>query len=283
METQYQRIFPPNSKKFVSWSLAGIIIVIFALRSCTIVPAGHVKVVDFMGSVSKRPLEPGPRLVNPLANKILMDTRVIEVKEHMETPTSEGLTAVVDISLLFRLMPEGAPEMYKEYGTDWEEKIVLPNLRSATRDVISNYKSEDLYSKSRTTIASDISTRLEKQFLSRNVMLDNRDGREPVLLRDLQLPTEVKTAIERKIKEKQASEQMEFTLQKETQESERKRIEARGIADAQKIIAESLTSPYLQWRFTSVMEKAAESPNSTFWVPYGQNLVPLLNVDKGKN
>jgi regulator of protease activity HflC (stomatin/prohibitin superfamily) len=160
------------------------------------------------------------------------------------------------------------------------EKIVYPNLRSATRDVISNYKSEDLYSKSRTTIASDISQRLEKQFISRNILLDNRDGRESVLLRDLQLPNEVKSAIERKIKEKQASEQMEFTLLKETQESERKRIEARGIADAQKIIAESLTSPYLQWRFTSVMEKAAESPNSTFWVPYGQNLVPLVSIDK---
>jgi regulator of protease activity HflC (stomatin/prohibitin superfamily) len=146
--------------------------------------------------------------------------------------------------------------------------------------VIANYKSEDLYSKSRTTIASDISSRLEKQFLSRNIMLDNKDGRESVLLRDLQLPNEVKSAIERKIKEKQASEQMEFTLLKETQESERKRIEARGIADAQKIIAESLTTPYLQWRFTSVMEKAAEGPNSTFWVPYGQNLLPMVNIDK---
>jgi regulator of protease activity HflC (stomatin/prohibitin superfamily) len=170
--------------------------------------------------------------------------------------------------------------MYKEYGTNWVEKIVLTNLRSATRDVIANYKSEDLYSKSRTTIASDISSRLEKQFLSTNIMLDNKDGRESVLLRDLQLPAEVKAAIERKIKEKQASEQMEFTLLKETQESERKRIEARGIADAQKIIAESLTTPYLQWRFTSVMEKAAEGPSATFWVPYGQNLVPMVSIDK---
>jgi len=280
MEINSRRVFPVITRKMILWTVFGIIAAIFLLRSCTIVPAGHVKVVDFMGSVSKRPLNPGPRLVNPLANRVLMDTRVIEVKEHLETPTSEGLTAVVDVSLLFRLMPAGAPEMYKEYGTNWEEKIVLPNLRSATRDVISNYKSEDLYSKSRTTIASDISERLDKQFLSRNIMLDNKDGREPLLLRDLQLPSEVKSAIERKIKEKQASEQMEFTLQKETQESERKRIEARGIADAQKIIAESLTTPYLQWRFTSVMEKAAEGPSATFWVPYGQNLVPMVNIDK---
>jgi regulator of protease activity HflC (stomatin/prohibitin superfamily) len=264
----------------ILWAVVGLVAFIFLLRSCTIVPAGSVKVVDFMGSVSKRPLEPGPRLTNPIANRITMDTRVIEMKEHMETPTSEGLTATVDVSLLFSLLPGGAPGMYKEYGINWVEKIVLPNLRSATRDVIANYKSEDLYSKSRTTIASDISARLEKQFLSRNIMLDNKDGRESVLLRDLQLPAEVKSAIERKIKEKQASEQMEFTLLKETQESERKRIEARGIADAQKIIAESLTSPYLQWRFTSVMEKAAESPNSTFWVPYGTNLLPMVNLDK---
>jgi regulator of protease activity HflC (stomatin/prohibitin superfamily) len=280
METRTNRVFPGLSGKSVVWAIFGLFFLIIALRSCTIVPAGHVKVVDFMGRVSMRPLEPGPRLTNPLAKRITMDTRVQEVKEHLETPTSEGLTATVDISLLFSLMPAGAPEMYKDYGTNWIEKIVFPNLRSATRDVISNYKSEDLYSKSRTTIASDISTRLEKQFLSRNILLDNRDGRESVLLRDLQLPLEVRSAIERKIKEKQASEQMEFTLLKETQESERKRIEARGIADAQKIIAESLTSPYLQWRFTSVMEKAAESPNSTFWVPYGQNLVPLVNLDK---
>jgi regulator of protease activity HflC (stomatin/prohibitin superfamily) len=280
METSEKRIFPEITGKMVLWSIMGIVAMILLFRSCSIVPAGHVKVVDFMGSVSKRPLNPGPRLTNPLAKRITMDTRVIEVKEHMETPTSEGLTATVDISLLFSIMPSGAPEMYKEYGINWVDKIVLPNLRSATRDVIANYKSEDLYSKSRTTIASDISSRLEKQFISRNILLDNRDGREPVLLRDLQLPSEVRAAIERKIKEKQASEQMEFTLLKETQESERKRIEARGIADAQKIIAESLTSPYLQWRFTSVMEKAAESPNSTFWVPYGTNLVPMVNMDK---
>jgi regulator of protease activity HflC (stomatin/prohibitin superfamily) len=280
METQRQRFSSAITAKTVLWAIAGLFLLIMVLRSCTIVPAGHVKVVDFMGKVSMKPLEPGPRLTNPLASRISMDTRVIEVKEHLETPTSEGLTATVDISLLFSLMPGGAPEMYKDYGTNWVEKIVYPNLRSATRDVISNYKSEDLYSKSRTTIASDISQRLEKQFISRNILLDNRDGRESVLLRDLQLPNEVKSAIERKIKEKQASEQMEFTLLKETQESERKRIEARGIADAQKIIAESLTSPYLQWRFTSVMEKAAESPNSTFWVPYGQNLVPLVSIDK---
>jgi len=280
MESQTQRGFPELTRKMLSYTVIGILILIFALRSCTIVPAGTVKVVDFMGRVSMQPLRPGPRLVNPVANKIVMDTRVIEVKEHMETPTSEGLTATVDISLLFSLMPSGAPGMYKDYGTNWVEKIVLPNLRSATRDVIANYKSEDLYSKSRTTIASDISSRLEKQFVSRDIMLDNKDGRESVLLRDLQLPNEVKTAIERKIKEKQASEQMEFTLLKETQESERKRIEARGIADAQKIIAESLTTQYLQWRFTSVMEKAAESPNSTFWVPYGQSLVPLVNMDR---
>jgi regulator of protease activity HflC (stomatin/prohibitin superfamily) len=280
METQRQRFSSAITAKTVLWAIAGLFLLIMVLRSCTIVPAGHVKVVDFMGKVSMKPLEPGPRLTNPLASRISMDTRVIEVKEHLETPTSEGLTATVDISLLFSLMPGGAPEMYKDYGINWVEKIVYPNLRSATRDVISNYKSEDLYSKSRTTIASDISQRLEKQFISRNILLDNRDGRESVLLRDLQLPNEVKSAIERKIKEKQASEQMEFTLLKETQESERKRIEARGIADAQKIIAESLTSPYLQWRFTSVMEKAAESPNSTFWVPYGQNLVPLVSIDK---
>ncbi len=280
METNSRRVFSAITPKMISWMIIGLFGLILLLRSCTIVPAGHVKVVDFMGKVSKRPLEPGPRLTNPLANRITMDTRVIEAKEHMETPTSEGLTAIVDISLLFSLMPAGAPEMYKQYGTNWVDKIVLPNLRSATRDVISNYKSEDLYSKSRTTIASDISSRLEKQFLSRSILLDNKDGRESVLLRDLQLPAEVRSAIERKIKEKQASEQMEFTLLKETQESERKRIEARGIADAQKIIAESLTSPYLQWRFTSVMEKAAESPNSTFWVPYGQNLVPLVNIGK---
>jgi prohibitin 1 len=280
METQSNRFFPVITRKLILWAVFGFIALIFLLRSCTIVPAGSVKVVDFMGSVSQRPLLPGPRLTNPIANRITMDTRVIEMKEHMETPTSEGLTATVDISLLFSLLPGGAPGMYKEYGINWVEKIVLPNLRSATRDVIANYKSEDLYSKSRTTIASDISARLEKQFLSRNIILDNKDGRESVLLRDLQLPAEVKAAIERKIKEKQASEQMEFTLLKETQESERKRIEARGIADAQKIIAESLTSPYLQWRFTSVMEKAAESPNSTFWVPYGTNLLPMVNLDK---
>ena len=162
-------------------------------------------------------------------------------------------------------------------GTNYADVVLIPTLRNIARDVIANYQSEDLYSANRSKIAVDITTQLKDFYQQRGVILEN------VLLRDVTLPNEVTAAIERKIGAKQASEQMQYVLEKETQESERKRVEAKGIADAQSIIAESLTPEYLQWKYIEGLNGLANSPNTTFVItPFDQKLIPMLPLQEGR-
>ncbi|MBI4151487.1 prohibitin family protein, partial [Candidatus Woesearchaeota archaeon] len=215
-----------------------------SLRSCTIVPAGNITLLDTFGSVNADELSPGLHWpVNPFSRRIVLETRTQEVKETLNVPTKEGLMAGLDVSLLYKIDPTRADEIYKNLGIEYAEVIIVPTLRNVARDVVANYGSDDLYSANRSRIASDITTQLRESYDQRGVVL------ESVLLRDVSLPKEVTAAIERKIGAKQAAEQMEYILQKETQESERKRVEAQGIADSQKIIARSLTPEYLQWKY----------------------------------
>jgi regulator of protease activity HflC (stomatin/prohibitin superfamily) len=236
------------------------------------VPAGNVRVVDTFGSVKKEPLESGVNWpVNPFSSRPAMSVQTQEIKETMKVPTKEGLMADLDVSILYHLQSNRAPEVYRDIGENYVGVIVEPNLRNTTRDVVANFSSEDLYSPNRQKIASDIQKKLEETYLARGIIL------ESVLLRDVTLPKEVTSAIERKISAKQAAEQMEYTLQKESQEAERKRVEARGIADAQDIIAAKLSEPYLEWKYLEDLKVLAESKGTTFFVaPYDPKLIPTM-------
>jgi prohibitin 1 len=256
----------------------GLLSLIAGIRSCTIVPAGHVTVLSTFGSVNEKELEPGLKWpVNPFSGRVKMSTRTQEVKEPLNVPTKEGLIAGLDISILYKIDPTKADEIYSKLGTDYSDVVLSPTLRNVARDVIANYGSEDLYSSNRSKIAMDITTKLRESYQERGIILEN------VLLRDVTLPSEVTAAIERKIGAKQAAEQMQYVLEKETQESERKAVEAKGIADAQKIISESLTSEYLQWRYITTLEGLAGSENTTFVItPYDQKMIPLLPLETKK-
>ncbi|MEK6895057.1 MAG: prohibitin family protein [Nanoarchaeota archaeon] len=259
--------------------LAGVIGLAGLTRSCTIVPAGNVTVLDTFGSVKAEELNPGLNWpVNPFSSRVAMETRTKEVKETLKVPTKEGLMASLDISILYKIDPTKADEIYKTLGVNYQDVVLIPTLRNTARDVIANFQSEDLYNTNRSKIASDINSQLRITYQQRGIILEN------VLLRDVTLPNEVTSAIERKISAKQASEQMQYTLEKEKQESERKRVEAKGIADAQGIISQSLTPEYLQWRYITTLESLANSPNTAFVItPYDQKLVPLLNIQERKS
>lgn len=248
------------------------IVLIILLKSFAVVPAGHVMVLDLFGSVRSAELEPGLRFpVNPLARKIEMDVRTKEVKEKVAVPTKEGLIAGLDISILYHVSPEKADEIYKTVGTQFSDVIIAPALRNVVRDVIAGFSSEDLYSQNRQKIASQIDAELRKRYLERGITL------ESVLLRDVILPQEVTSAIEQKIKAKQQAEQMQYVLMKEESEAQRKKIEAQGIAEAQKAISQSLTPEYLQWRYITTLEGLVGSENTTFVItPFDQKLVPML-------
>ncbi|MBF0571859.1 MAG: prohibitin family protein [Candidatus Omnitrophica bacterium] len=237
------------------------------------VPAGHVGVVDLWGNVEEQVRKPGINLVNPFVNLVLMDVQTQELKETMQVPSKEGLTMDVEISILYRLSPDKASNIYKTIGRDYDEVVVVPQFRSAVREATVFYEAKALYTSSRDEITNKIFADLEKMLSERGVIL------EKVLLRAVQLPGTVSQAIEQKLKAEQESEQMKFVLTKESQEAQRKVIEAKGIAEAQGIINKTLTQAYLQHEAIKAQMMMANSSNhTTVYIPSGDNGIPLVRT-----
>jgi regulator of protease activity HflC (stomatin/prohibitin superfamily) len=222
----------------------------------TIIPAGHVGVVDFLGNVSDNTLKPGINLVNPMATVVKFDARTQELKETMNVPSKEGLTVTLEISLLYSLSFEYANRIYKTVGENYVETILVPQFRSVVRGVTANYDAKALYTAERETLASRIETELSKLVKSRGITL------EAAALRQITLPPGLTASIEEKLKADQESQRMQFVLLKESQEAERKRIEAKGIADFQDIVSKGISEQVLKWKGIEATEKLAASPNT---------------------
>ncbi|MFA6378842.1 MAG: prohibitin family protein [Candidatus Omnitrophota bacterium] len=273
----------PDLAVFLRKSRNVVIVVVFAViglvvlaRSIRIVPAGTVGVYDIFGKVSPEERQPGLNFINPLANLVIMNVKTEEVTENMPVPSQEGLSIHLDVSVLYRLDPSKASDIYKTVGMNYRQVVILPQFRSACRDATVGYEAKALYTLSREAISGKIYGELQKMLSERGIIL------EKVLLRAIQLPQTVSTAIELKLKFEQESEQMKFILQKERQEAERRVIEAEGIAKAQEIINKTLTTAYLQLEAIQAQKKMAESPNhTTVYIPSGDNGIPLIrNIDK---
>lgn len=252
--------------------VGGVLAAVLVLGSCfTIVPAGHVGVVDFFGSVSDRPLPAGIRLVNPLARVERMSVMTREVKETMEAPSKEGLTVQLELSLLFHLEGERAPNVYRTVGRAYDGILVAPQLRSVTRSVTSSYDARALYTAERDAVAQEILVRLRELLGPRGVAVESAP------LRRVGLPARLTESIEEKLRAEQESQRMEFVLTKEKQEAERKRIEAQGIADFQRIVSIGLSEPVLRWKGIEATERLAASPNAkVVVVGAGKDGLPLI-------
>ena len=240
-------------------------------RSITVIPAGHVGLKDFFGNVSDRTLSAGLHLVNPLLRIHKFSIRTQEVTEQANVPSKEGLSVHLDVSLLSSLNPEKAAKVYKTIGPDYIRVVVVPQLRSVIRGVTAGYEAKALYTSEREAIANEMFSHLQGPLLERGVTV------EKVLLRSATLPAILATAIEKKLEAEQQSEQMKFVLNKETQEADRKRIEAQGIADFQKIVTTGLTDLFLRWKGIEATSKLADSPNSKVVViGSGKDGLPII-------
>ena len=254
-----------------------------------LVPPGNVGVVIVFGKVQETTLKNGLHLVNPFATVEKMSIRTEEytmsgmpregqVKgdDAIQALTSEGLMVRLDVTVWYKLIPEGASEVYSTLGLNYVDKIVRPAARTSIRNVISNYKVEDIYTQNRESVSIQISENLREAVKDRNVEI------ERVLLRDVKLPAKVQNEIDAKMAAKQEAEKMEFVLDKEKREAERKAVEAQGISDANRIIAKSLSHSYLQWYYIKTLQQLVNSPNNTVIVtPFDQKLTPLLNIPAG--
>jgi prohibitin 1 len=229
---------------------------ILLLASITSIPTGHVGVLTLFGRVTGDVLPEGIHLINPLKSVEKLSVQTQSVKESANVPSNEGLILALDTSLLFRLDKSMAANVYQTVGADYAEKIVEPTLRAAIRASTSAHTANALYTNARELVQQQIQDELTKQLAPRGVIVEN------VLLRDVQLPAMLKGSIEAKQQAEQDALRMSFILQKEKQEAERKRIEAQGIADFQKIVATGISPQLLEWKGIEATEKLAASANA---------------------
>lgn len=246
----------PARAVWMGVALVLLLLFFLFLNPVKVIPAGHVGVKDLFGVVSPNGLSPGVHLVVPMTRVVVMSIQTQEIKETAEVPSQEGLIMDLEASLLFRLDPEKAAEMYKTVGRDYESVTVEPQFRSAIREITASYDAKALYSSEREKVAHEIQEFFAKLTQARGIVV------EAVLLRKVGLPAVVSNAIQEKLKREQEAEQMKFVLQKEQQEAERKRIEAQGIADFQRIVASGISPQLLEWKGIEATEKLALSANS---------------------
>jgi regulator of protease activity HflC (stomatin/prohibitin superfamily) len=242
--------------------------------SVTSVPAGHVGVMSLFGKVDTRAgetLGEGIHFVNPFKSVREMSVRTQTVKETSRVPSSEGLEMALDTSLIFHVRADKAAELYQRVGTNYLEVLVEPQLRSSIREATASHSANALYSSARVEVQEQIRKDLEASLAPRGIEIEN------VLLRDIQLPPTVQAAIQAKQQAEQESLAMSFKLQKEKQEAERKRIEAQGIQDFQRIVSQGISTQLLEWKGIEATEALAKSPNSKIVViGNSKNGLPLV-------
>jgi regulator of protease activity HflC (stomatin/prohibitin superfamily) len=261
----------PRAARFVGFVL--VFVVLAGAASCAVrtVETGHVGVTTLFGAVTGERLAEGIHLVNPLKRVAAMSIRTQEVKEQAAVPSSEGLIMRLEASLLYRLEETRAPEVYQKLGFNYAQVVISPNFRSVMRAVTAAHTASALYSEGRETIARQMMEQMQKALTARGIAVEN------VLLRDIVLPDTLRAAIEAKQQADQEAQRMNFVLQRERQEAERKRIEAQGVADYQRIVAQGLNQQLLEWKGIEATIEVAKSPNSKVVViGHPKNGLPLI-------
>lgn len=267
----------------------GFVLIALGILAASVIQieAGQAGVKVLFGKVQPSVLTSGLHLVNPL-----LDIRRIDVRtqnytmsgvhdegnklgdDAIKVLTSDGLEVTIDLTVLYRVVATEAPRLLQETGFDYSDKIVRPLSRTRIRDNAVYYQAIELYSTKRDEFQNRIYKGIEADFRKRGLML------EQLLVRNITLPESVKATIEQKINAEQDAQKMQFVLLKEKQEAERKRVEAQGIADYQRIISESLTDKQLQYENIKAMMELAKSPNSKMII-MGKGSTPVILDGKG--
>jgi prohibitin 1 len=257
--------------RLIGLGIAGFLLVILLFSAVTRVGTGHVGVLTLFGRVTGESLGEGMHVINPLKTNNELSIQTQTLKESASVPSSEGLMMSLDTSLIYHLNPDRAAEVFQKIGADYENVVVEPTLRSAIREATASHTANALYTGEREMVGKQIYDQVSAQLNQRGLTVEN------VLLRDIQLPATLKAAIEAKQQAEQESLAMNFRLQKETQEAQRKRIEAAGVRDFQQIVAQGITPSLLEWKGIEATENLAKSPNSKVVViGNNKNGLPLI-------
>jgi prohibitin 1 len=257
--------------RLLGLGIVAFVLVIFLFACVARVESGNVGVLTLFGRVTGEVLPEGIHLVSPFKTNNEMSIRTQEVKESASVPSSEGLVMNLDTSLIFHVDPGKASDVYQKIGPNYQSVLIEPNLRAAIRESTASHSANALYTGEREMVAKQIFDHLVGLLGQRGFVV------ESILLRDIQLPATLKASIESKQQAEQEALAMSFRLQKETQEAQRKRIEAQGIRDFQQIVAQGISPQLLEWKGIEATESLSKSANSKIVViGNSKNGLPLI-------
>ncbi|KAA3635179.1 MAG: prohibitin family protein [Bacteroidetes bacterium] len=260
---EQQKNIKPISPKFLTTAIIGFIIllvvIMFSSATFLTIDAGHRGVLfrTFGGGLDKEKVyTPGFHVIAPWNDMYVYDVREKQLSEPLEVLSSNGLNIKVDISIRVNPQYNQVGYLHEKFGEDYLTSLVVPELRSSARQILGKFNPEELYSTRRDEVQGMIQKNLEDKLGENYVDL------RATLIRDIELPDKVKTAIEDKIEAEQKALKYEYILQQERQEAERKTIEAQAKADANRILNASLTENILRDKGIEATIKLSESPNS---------------------
>lgn len=248
------------------------------LTGCSIIRPGEVGIKTRLGVVKGDIIRQGPRFFNPFVARVIkFNTRTVEIDAKMELPTADGLNVVTDMALLYRLKPDSAKAVLFHYGKYYEQVIVLSTFRSVARDVSATFNAKDLVTAERDKIQDRIMEGLKRDLDPKGFFV------EAVLLEEVDLPQRILASVEDKLKAEQAAQQMQYVLAKEKSEAERKRIEAEGIREYQRIVSQGLSEILIRWNAVQNLKDLSLSPNAKIIISNGTMPFMLNTEQQPKN
>jgi regulator of protease activity HflC (stomatin/prohibitin superfamily) len=257
--------------------ISTLLVAIQALgRFAVVIPAGEVGVIETLGKVSATTLNPGIHFLNPFTEVVTFSTRIQDLKETVDSTSKEGLNFKIDVSLQYRLDPLKAGEVFQKIGDPSQEKeIITSRFRSFIRQITANYTLTEIYGEKRSLISQSLQQAMITQLKPLGFIV------EETLLRNIVLPENIQAAIQEKVAMEQETQKIALEVIKAKKESERKIVEARGTADAQKILSEGLTDKIIQLKAIEATQELAKSPNSKVIIfGGGKDKLPLILSDK---
>ncbi len=245
------------SPKTKLWILVPLLLIIIGCG--TNIPSGHhgVKYKRFGGGTEMGKIyDEGFNWHFPWNSMFVYKTQISEQKEDITVLSADGATIQLELSVWYRPIPMDLDSLQVNIGPDYYDRIIAPALRGEGRRIAGQYKPEEIYSSQREQIAKGLLEAMQSLLNGKFINIEN------VIFRNIGLPQKITNAIDEKLSAQQKAQRMEFVLQREKQEAERKRIEAQGIADFQEIVSSGLSPMLLQWKGIESTEKLAESQNA---------------------
>ncbi|MEQ8240066.1 MAG: prohibitin family protein [Cyclobacteriaceae bacterium] len=250
-------------------NIIALLLITSMVTSCSVVRQGEVGIKRKVGKLDQEIILPGAVGYNPFITRILkMPIRTMNMEISTNLPSKEGLNVSAVISILYRIVPEQAPYIVENIGIGNEENVISSVFRSSAADVCSRFFAKDMHSSQRAIIEKEITVRMLEILAPRGFEI------EAVLMKNISLPPGLARAVEEKLEAEQIAQRMEFLLDREKLEAQRKIIEAEGIRDAQRIISEGLTDNIIKWQSIEAFRELSQSPNSKIIMTNGD--APML-------